>query len=245
MNINEVSEIDFSLVVPVFNEEECLPEVLKELKAALGETDLATWEVILVDDGSTDRSVKVIKGQTADDDRFRVIRLVRNAGQTAALDIGFQAARGRIVGMMDGDEQNDPRDFPRLIEALDRTGVDMMCGVRQKRQDSLVRRVSSRIANSVRNRVTRETVTDVGCSIRVFRRECLGEIKLYNGMHRFFPTLFRIEGYRIAEIPVNHRPRVRGRSKYGVGNRLWRGIVDLFAVRWMQARVLRYQVRQD
>jgi len=234
-----------SIVVPVYNEEECLREVMEELRAALDAAGLTDWEAIMVDDGSRDRSPQIARELAAADPRFRLIRFTTNCGQTAAFDMGFRSARGRLVGMMDADGQNDPRDFPRLIAALEQRGVDMICGVRQKRQDSFVRRISSRIANGVRNWATQEQVTDVGCSIRVFRRECFHRIKLYEGMHRFFPTLFRIEGYTIGEIPVNHRPRTRGVSKYGIHNRLWRGLRDLFAVRWMQRRALRYQVRTE
>ncbi len=233
-----------SVVVPVYNEQEALGEVLDELRTALDEAAL-DWEAIIVDDGSSDATAQVVAGRAAADPRFRLLRFVRNCGQTAAFDAGFRAARGRLVGMMDGDGQNDPRDFPRLLGALEREGVDMMCGVRATRRDSIVRRISSRIANGTRNRLTGESVTDVGCSIRVFRRACFERIKLYEGMHRFFPTLFRIEGWRIGEMPVGHRPRQKGKSKYGIHNRLWRGIRDLMAVRWMQSRALRYQLRQD
>lgn len=237
--------LDLSVVVPIYNEEDCLPDVLTELRQALDEGGIASWEAVIVDDGSKDSSAEKIEKLRAEDGRFRLLRFVRNCGQTAAFDAGFRAARGRIVGMMDGDGQNDPRDFPRLIEALDREGVDMMCGIRAKRQDSVVRKISSKIANGTRNWLTGESVTDVGCSIRVFRRACIDRIKLYEGMHRFFPTLFRIEGFSISEMPVGHRPRQKGTSKYGIGNRLWRGIKDLLAVRWMQARALRYEIRAD
>lgn len=244
MSTTEVNQPQLSVVVPIYNEEDCLPDVLHELRDALEAGGIQSWEAIVVDDGSRDRSPEIIARLTQADPRFRLIRFEGNFGQTAAFDMGFRSARGRFVGMMDGDGQNDPRDFPRLLQALEQQNVDMMCGIRQKRKDTAVRRVSSKIANGIRNWATQETVADVGCSIRVFRRPCIEKIKLYEGMHRFFPTLFRIEGYRISEIPVNHRPRTRGRSKYGINNRLWRALRDLFAVRWMQARALRYKVRQ-
>jgi dolichol-phosphate mannosyltransferase len=236
---------DLSIVVPIFNEEENMPGVLVELREALQAGGVGPWEAIVVDDGSRDRSAEIVQHLAREDPRFRLVRFDRNYGQTAAFDCGFRRARGPLVAMMDGDGQNDPRDFPRLIEALQRQGVDMMCGIRQKRRDSIVRRISSRIANGVRNWATGESVTDVGCSIRVFRRACLERVKLYEGMHRFFPTLFRIEGYTIGEIPVAHRPRTRGTSKYGIHNRLWRGLRDLLAVRWMQSRALHYKVLED
>lgn len=233
-----------SIVIPVFNEEESLPDLLPELRQALDEAGLHEWEAILVDDGSTDRSAEVVRDFMREDARFRLLRFKRNSGQTAAFDAGFHAARGELIGMMDADGQNDPRDFPRLIAALNERNVDMMCGVRTRRQDSVVRRISSKIANGVRNWATGESVTDVGCSIRVWRRACFERIKLYEGMHRFFPTLFRIEGFTIGEMPVNHRPRCKGQSKYGIRNRLGKGLRDLMAVRWMQARALRYELRE-
>lgn len=237
--------IDLSVVVPIYNEEDCLPGTLLEVRDALEGAGMRNWEAVVVDDGSSDRSPQIIKALAAEDPRFRLIRFSRNCGQTAAFDKGFREARGALVGMMDGDGQNDPRDFPRLIGALERERVDMMCGVRQKRQDTVIRKISSRVANGVRNWATQESVTDVGCSIRVFRRECIDRIKLYEGMHRFFPTLFRMEGYSISEIPVNHRPRAKGLSKYGINNRLWKGIRDLMAVRWMMARHLSYEVLDE
>ncbi len=240
------SEIpELTVVVPVFNEEAALPEVLEELRGALDDAKLGLWEALIVDDGSRDRTAEIAMAAAAADPRFRVLRFTANCGQTAAFDAGFRAARGRHVGMMDGDGQNDPRDFARLLAALRAQGVDMMCGVRARRNDTLVRKISSRVANGVRNWATKETVTDVGCSIRVFRRACIDRIKLYEGLHRFFPTLFRIEGFTIGEMPVNHRPRQRGESKYGIGNRLWRGLRDLAAVRWMQWRALHYEVREE
>ncbi|MCB2153601.1 glycosyltransferase family 2 protein [bacterium] len=237
------SRPELSIVIPVYNEEECIQEVVDELVGVLKDTTY-DWEVLLVNDGSRDRSPEILDEMSAEEPRLRVLHFVRNAGQTAAFEAGFLAARGGIVGMMDGDGQNDPRDFPRLIEAMREQKVHMMCGYRAKRQDSIVRKISSRLANGVRNWATREEIRDVGCSIRVFDRRCLRRIKLFNGMHRFFPTLVRMEGFRIGEIPVNHRPRTSGTSKYGINNRLWRGIRDIFAVRWMQSRVLHYRVRR-
>lgn len=233
---------ELSVVIPVYNEEDALPGTLNELREALDSAGITNWETLCVDDGSRDRSVAIVREFAAQDPRFRLIKFVRNCGQTAAFDAGFRNARGELVGMMDADGQNDPHDFPHLIKALRESGNDMMCGIRRKRQDNIVRKLSSRIANNFRNWMTAETVTDVGCSIRVFRRSCIDHIKLYEGMHRFFPTLFRIEGYTIGEIKVNHRPRTRGQSKYGIHNRLWRGLKDLFAVKWMQGRSLHYQI---
>lgn len=245
MNNDSSNQPELSVVVPVYNEEECLPEVLTELRDALEAGGVASWEAVVVDDGSRDRTPQIVADLAQADPRFRLLRFVRNCGQTAAFDAGFRAARGRLVAMMDGDGQNDPRDFPRLMQAMAEQGKDMMCGFRAKRQDSIVRKISSKVGNGVRNWATGETVTDVGCSIRVFKRECLERLKLFEGMHRFFPTLVKMEGFTIGEIPVNHRPRTRGTSKYGVFNRLWKSSKDLLAVKWMLTRALHYEIRKD
>ena len=231
-----------SVVIPVYDEEVNVGPVAEAVAQVLGAWD-RPFELIFVDDGSTDSTFERLRELTTRHAELRVLQLDRHAGQTAAFEAGFRAARAPVVATMDGDGQNDPRDLPRLLERLERGDVDMVNGVRVKRHDSWLRRISGRIANAVRNAMTHESVTDVGCSLRVFRRECVEQLSLFDGLHRFFPTLVRIRGFRIAEMPVNHFPRRGGRSKYGVHNRLWRGLRDLFAVRWMQRRVLRYQVR--
>jgi dolichol-phosphate mannosyltransferase len=224
---------EISLVIPVYNEEENLPVLAAEIRTALEPTGLA-YEVIYVDDGSTDASPRVLADLAREDPRTRIVRQRRNSGQSAAFDAGFRHARGQIVVTLDADLQNDPADIPRLLERLE--GYDVVNGVRAKRQDDWVRRISSKLANGVRNRVTRESVTDVGCTLRAMRIEYLRHIPLFNGMHRFLPTLLRMEGARVTEVPVNHRPRLHGQPKYGIHNRLWRGLVDLFGVRWLQTR---------
>ena len=224
---------EISLVIPVYNEEENLPVLAAEIRAALEPTGLA-YEVIYVDDGSTDASPRVLADLAREDPRTRIVRQRRNSGQSAAFDAGFRHARGGIVVTLDADLQNDPADIPRLLERLD--GFDVVNGVRTRRQDDWVRRISSKIANGVRNRVTHESVTDVGCTLRACRAEYLRRIPVFNGMHRFLPTLLRMEGARVTEVPVNHRPRLHGQPKYGIHNRLWRGIADLFGVRWLQKR---------
>jgi glycosyltransferase involved in cell wall biosynthesis len=234
--------VDLSLVIPVYNERENLEPLVGEIAGSL---DGAGWryEVILVDDGSSDGSDAVLERLRAGHPELRVIRFARNAGQTAAIDAGFQRARGDIVVTLDADLQNDPADIPRLVRELD--GWDAVVGVRAERRDSLVRRVSSRIANYVRNRLSDETITDTGCSLKAYRREALRTLKLYRGMHRFLPTLLKMEGRRVREFPVGHRPRVHGDSKYGISNRLVPSFVDLLAVRWMKKRALRYEVKDD
>jgi dolichol-phosphate mannosyltransferase len=224
---------DLSLVVPVFNEEENLPPLAAEIRAAL-DSEGMSYEVLFVDDGSTDASPAVLRALAAADARLRVVRLRRNAGQSAALEAGFRHARGAVVVTLDADLQNDPADIPRLLAAL--PGWDLVTGVRVNRRDDWVRRASSRIANRVRNRLTHENVTDVGCTLKAFRAEYLRGLPMFTGMHRFLPTLVRLQGGRVTEMPVNHRPRLHGVPKYGIGNRLWRALADLFAVRWMQKR---------
>ena len=224
---------EISLVIPVYNEEENLPVLAAEIRAAMEPTGRA-YEVIYVDDGSTDASPQVLAGLAREDPRIRIVRQRRNSGQSAAFDAGFRHARGGIVVTLDADLQNDPADIPRLLERMD--GFDVVNGVRARRRDNWVRRISSKIANGVRNRVTRESVTDVGCTLRAVRAEYLRNLPLFNGMHRFLPTLLRMEGARVTEVPVNHRPRLHGQPKYGIHNRLWRGLVDLYGVRWLQTR---------
>lgn len=230
-----------SVVVPVFDEEENLETLHSELDRALAER-AGEVEFLYVDDGSRDGSREVLAALAKRDDRVRVLALRHNRGQSAALEAGFRAVRGEVVATLDADLQNDPADLPRLLEALER--ADVVNGVRVDRRDSFVRRLSSRIGNGFRNWITRESVTDVGCSLRVMRAEPLRRIKLHRGMHRFLPTLLRMEGARVVEIPVHHRPRLHGQSKYGIGNRVFVGLADVFAVRWMQSRRLDYEVRE-
>ena len=235
---------DLSVVVPVNNEEASLPPLWSELREVLEGLALDV-EVIFVDDGSRDRSAEIVRALREADRRVRLVRLKANAGETAATDAGFRAARGRWVVTMDADLQNDPRDIPTLLAHLDRW--DAACGWRVNRRagDSPLRRLSSRVANRVRNALSDETIHDSGCTFRAFRRECLRGLVLYRGFHRFVPTLLRVQGYRVVEVPVSHRPRRFGRSKYGVLNRVFGATIDLLVVRWMKRRRLRYEVAED
>jgi glycosyltransferase involved in cell wall biosynthesis len=230
-----------SVVVPLRDEEESLEPLHRELDAALGGREGGV-EWIFVDDRSRDGSLARLRALAAKDPRVRVLSLDAPHGQTAALDAGFRAARGEVVVTLDADGQNDPADVPRLLAALEH--ADVVNGVRVGRRDGWLRLVSSRIANRVRNRVTRESVTDVGCSLRAMRAEPLRRVKLFRGAHRFLPTLLRLEGARVIEVPVSHRARRQGVSKYGIRNRLGAGLLDLLAVRWMQSRALRYRARE-
>jgi len=233
-----------SIVVPIKDEEDNVVPLVEACRAGLGEL-YAQCELILVDDGSTDGSLARMQEVARQDPVVRWISFEKNCGQSAALDAGFRAARAPLVAMLDGDLQNDPADLPKMVELVEGGECDCVCGIRQKRRDSWLRRVSSRIGNGARNWLTHESIKDVGCSIRVMRREHLARVKMFRGMHRFLPTLLRLEGARIREIPVRHHPRTRGKTKYGVWNRLWAGLRDIFAVRWMQDRHVGYKIKSQ
>jgi glycosyltransferase involved in cell wall biosynthesis len=235
--------VDLSIVVPVYNEEENLPLLWPELREVLDPTGLG-YEVIFVDDGSQDRSAEIIRAFREQDQRVRLLRLKANAGETAATDAGFKALRGRYVVVMDADLQNDPHDIPAMLAHLDRWDAVTGWRVNRAAGDSWIRRLSSRIANRIRNALSQESIQDSGCTFRAFRRECLRELVLYRGFHRFVPTLLKMQGFRVLEVPVNHRPRRFGQSKYGIGNRALRAFLDLLVVRWMQDRKLRYEVAE-
>ena len=236
---------EISIVIPVCNEEENLPILAGEIRAALVGTG-KSYEVLWVDDGSTDGSLAVLADLARQDPRARVLHFAKNAGQSAALAAGFRSARGEIVVTLDADLQNDPADIPRLLASLaEPPGWDLVSGVRTKRRDSWLRRLSSRIANGVRNRATGERITDVGCSLKAYRAEYVKRVPMFTGMHRFLPTLVRLDGARVREVPVNHRPRLHGKTKYSIRNRLFRSLADLFAVRWMQRRWIDRRLREE
>jgi len=224
-----------SVIVPVFNEEENISILQSELRAALDGLD---YEIVFVDDGSVDCTVERI--ETAPN--VLLIRFEKNTGQSAALYAGLQAARGANAVLIDGDLQNDPADIPRLLAEIAR-GADLVCGYRINRQDTLVKRLTSWIANAVRSRFTKDGVRDTGCTLKAIRRECVSALVPFKGMHRFIPALLKGAGYRVVEIPVNHRPRRFGQSKYGLGNRALRATIDMFGVRWLLSRRLNYKIR--
>ncbi len=230
-----------SVVVPIHDEAESLPLLYRELTEVLKDAGGGV-EFVLVDDGSTDGSLDILRSLAREDPRVRVLALDGNHGQSAALAAGFEAVRGELTVMLDADLQNDPADIPRMLARMDE--ADVVNGVRVDRHDSFVRRISSRIGNGFRNWMTDESVTDVGCSLRVVRTKFLKRVRPFRGMHRFLPTLLRLEGARVIEIPVAHRPRRYGRSKYGIGNRLFVGLEDVLGVRWLQRRALRWRVRE-
>lgn len=230
-----------SVVVPVFNEEACIASVLDELCAALRSLD-HTWEVVVVDDGSSDGTPALLRAASRREPRLRLLRLDPNAGQSAAFWAGFQAARGGWIATMDADGQNDPADFARCMRALD--AADACCGFRQKRQDTAAKRWGSKLANRVRNRILGEDVIDTGCSMKVFRAPLLKSLQYWDGMHRFLPTLVALQGARIVQLPVGHRERAAGLSKYTNWGRLKRTVRDLLGVRWLKSRTRRFRVSE-
>ncbi len=233
---------EISLVIPVYNEREnlaLLDEKITENLKLLNKN----YEVILVDDGSKDGSAEVIRKLKDGNPYLRLIRFGRNHGQTAAFAAGFSKARGDIIVTMDADLQNDPADIPILLEKINE--YDVVCGWRHKRNDPWIKKISSKLANFVRNTLSEESIADTGCSLKAFRRVCFENIKLYNGMHRFFPTLMKMEGFSVTQVKVGHYPRVHGYSKYNIRNRLFASFKDLLAIRWMKKRHINYDIIEE
>ncbi len=232
---------EISIVVPVYNEEENLPILISQLVSVLRELG-KSYEMIFVDDGSRDQSRKILKSKASEHPEIRVIGFKKNCGETAAGAAGLKGARGKVVITIDADLQNDPKDIPMMLEYL--KNYDMVTGWRQKRDDSWTKRITSKIANRIRNWLSGEDIRDSGCTFRAYKRECLQDLKLYKGMHRFIPTLVKMEGFRVIEVPIAHHPRKFGVSKYTTWYRLWRAFVDLLAVKWMKSRHIHYEIEE-
>jgi glycosyltransferase involved in cell wall biosynthesis len=233
-----------SFVIPCHNEEANLRPLVAAIREAVEPLKLS-YEIVITDDRSTDNSWAVLRELVTADARVRALRFARNAGQSAALWAGMKAANGRYIVTLDADMQNDPRDVPKFLDALKE--YDCVCGSRvaaRSQGDSFIRIISSRIANWVRNKVSGETISDAGCCYRAFKRECIDNLKFFKGMHRFLPTLIKIEGYSVTEIPIRHNPRASGQTHYGVWNRLFASFYDLIAVRWMKKRMFRYEIAE-
>jgi len=239
--MDESRDVEISVVVPVYNEEANLPILVPKLVEVFKNLG-SVHEMIFVDDGSSDGSRRLLKEMASQVPSLRWVGLKQNRGLSTALLAGMREAQGRIIVTLDSDLQNDPEDIPRLLNYLDR--YDMATGWRQKREDPWLKRIASRIANSVRNRLSGERINDSACTLRVFKRECLQDIPIFNGMHRFMSTLVKMRGYRIVEVPVTHHPRKYGESKYNIRNRMWRSFVDLLAVRWMKGRRIQYDIEE-
>ncbi|CAN5436926.1 glycosyltransferase family 2 protein [soil metagenome] len=241
---------ELSLVIPAYNEQENIPTLLARIESSLGPLVARgiPFEVLIVDDGSTDDSPKLLVEGQAKYPWLRVIRMRKNAGQSAGFEAGFEAARGKYIATIDADLQNDPEEIPRLLELLEEKQVDMVSGWRKDRQDTAFRKWQSRQANRIRNWITQETVNDSASSLKVYRAHAIRGIKLFRGAHRYFPTLVKMRGYTVLETPVKHSARFAGTAKYGFGNRAFVGIADLFGVRWMKKRYLKYacdEVKRD
>ena len=222
---------DLSVIVPVYNEEANILPLTREVQAAMNGRD---YELVFVDDGSTDSTWTEIGKAHSLEPRVRGLRHVKNAGQSAALWTGIQSSTAPVIATLDGDLQNDPADIPKLLREL--ADCDFVCGVRANRNDNWIRRVSSRVARAARRAALKVDFCDTGCALRVFKRSVLRGVFPFNGLHRFMPVLVHSAGARTREVPISHRPRSAGKSKYGLHNRLWRGIADLFAIAWYQKR---------
>jgi glycosyltransferase involved in cell wall biosynthesis len=230
-----------SVVVPVYNEQGNLPLLIPKLEEVLkGLGQL--YEIIFVDDGSSDGSRRILKEMTRQYPFLRILCFKENRGLSAALVAGMREARGEKIITLDSDLQNDPADIPRLLAFLDR--YDMATGWRQRREDSWLKRISSKIGNAVRNWVSGEAIQDSACTLRAFSKDCIEEIPVFDGMHRFLSTLVKMKGYRVVEVPVSHHPRRFGKSKYNIRNRMVRSFIDLLAVRWMKARAIHYEIEE-
>jgi glycosyltransferase involved in cell wall biosynthesis len=238
----ENEEVELSVVAPAHNERENIRPLVQEIIAALDATD-ASYEIIIVDDGSTDGTTSILAELSGSYRQLRALRMThtppgRGNGQSAAFHAGFRAARGALVAVLDADLQNDPADIPPMLEKMREAGADMVHGDRSHtRRDSLVRKFSSLVGRVFRRLLLRDTIRDTGCSLRILTRQLALDLPLeYRGMHRFIPITARQLGYTVIEMPVNHRPRVAGKAKYGILNRAFCGIPDCMAVRWMRDR---------
>jgi dolichol-phosphate mannosyltransferase len=240
-SIEQNEQIEISVVVPVYNEEGNLPVLIPALLEVLKNLG-RSYEMIFVDDGSSDESRRILKEMASEHSSLRILRFKENRGLSTALVAGMRETRGEIIVTLDSDLQNDPADIPRLLEYLDR--YDMATGWRQKREDKWLKKISSKIGNLVRNWVSGENIQDSACTLRAFKKECIQEIPVFNGMHRFLSTLVKMRGFGIIEVPVAHHPRRFGKSKYNIRNRMVRSFIDLLAVRWIKRRTIHYEIEE-
>ena len=235
--------IKISLVVPVYNEENNLEPLFKEI-AAVMQANSYNWELLFIDDGSSDASLGIIKNLSLEHSAIRYLSFLKNCGQSAAFAAGFQHARGELVITIDSDLQNDPADIPMMLAEYAK-GYDMVIGWRAQRQDSFTKRLASKLANKIRNYVSQENVQDTGCSLKIMNLKMAKQLPIFNGMHRFLPTLMKLYGAKVSEIKVNHRQRHTGESKYSTWGRAKTTIFDLLAVRWMKSRFFKYEIKDS
>ncbi len=235
--------VKYSVVIPLKNEEENLLPLIQELEPIMDKLGASSWELICINDGSTDRTGPLLNALRKEKTYLKPLHFKKNYGQSSAFDAGFKAAQGSIIITLDGDRQNDPADIPKIVQAMQQ--ADMVCGIRVKRKDTWIKKTTSRLANFVRSRLCQDGVQDTGCSLKAYRKEALQQLRLYEGMHRFLPALFKIEGFTVSEVPVNHRERIRGKSNYNFLNRSLNTVADMFAVLWMRKRKLQYEVLPD
>jgi len=233
-----VMTVALSVVVPVKDEAENVGPLAREIAEAVRRD--ASVEIIFVDDGSTDATVQELERLRSDIPSLRVLRHAANAGQSRALRTGVRAARGGLIVTLDGDGQNDPADIAKVLAPFHAEGdpahIGMVAGVRLRRRDTIAKRIASRIANRFRGWVLRDGATDTGCGLKAFRRDAFLALPYFDHMHRYLATLMRREGYDVRFVDVGHRPRLHGRSKYGIWDRLGAGIADIFGVLWLQRR---------
>lgn len=234
-------DLKYSVVIPIKDEEENIPLLVVEIEKAMFALG-KPWELICVDDGSKDRSLEILKELVRTKPYIKILSFTRNFGQSSAFAAGFEHALGDFVITCDADLQNDPKDIVKLDAAIE--DCDLVCGWRSKRKDPWNKKIISKLANRVRGKLCADGMHDTGCSLKIYRREALKKIKMYRGMHRFLPALFQIEGFRVKEVPVAHRPRVKGKTKYHFFNRFVGPIVDMFVVRWMRSKKLKHEIKE-
>ncbi len=243
MTDERAEQILLSVVAPAFNEQDNVRPLVEQIAMACKDVP-GGWEIVIANDCSEDNTLGMLKEMMSEYPQLRVVSLKKRTGQTGALDAAIRNSHGANIGMLDSDLQNDPAELPRMLAYILKNECDMVNGWRKERNDPWIRLVSTRVANGVRNWLTKESIHDSACGLKVFRRECVSNVKLFTGMHRFLPTLIRMQGYKVIEIPVNHRPRTAGVAKYGVWNRIFKAFRDCFAIRWMQSRNFIYEVEE-
>lgn len=234
--------IELSIVAPIYNEEENISLLYESIISTML-NKIEHFEIILVNDGSTDNSSHILNQLTLQDPHVHTIHFNKNYGQTSAIWAGMKHATGKYIALIDADLQTDPGDIFKLLPYL--ANYDFINGKRVNRQDTLTKKISSKIGNNIRNVITNDTIQDTGCPLKLFKREIIPTLYLFDGMHRFLPTLVKINGFRVIEIPISHKERVYGKSKYGILNRAFVGLIDTFVIGWIKKRQLKYEITKS